>query len=135
MIPTGARYRKLDVPNYDLFESGGIHYAATAMDAAICVGQDVVVVGGGNSAGQAAMFLSRTANHVHLLIRSNGLESTMSDYLVKRIVLSPKVTLHSRSEIFRMDGDSARSHVAQCKWLRNGDSEDQERLRHDWSKP
>ena len=85
----GARYRKLGTPDYDRFESQGIHYAATAMEALLCGGQNVVVVGGGNSAGQAAMFLSRTSGHVHLLVRGEGLAATMSDYLVQRISSRP----------------------------------------------
>ena len=85
VVATGARYRKLDVPNYAKFEGQGIHYAATAMEAQLCAGEEVVVVGGGNSAGQAAVFLSRTAAHVHILVRASGLAATMSDYLVQRI--------------------------------------------------
>jgi thioredoxin reductase (NADPH) len=106
IVATGARYRKLDVPKYEFFETQGIHYAATPMEAAICVDQEVVVVGGGNSAGQAAIFLSQSASHVHLLVRADGLESSMSDYLIHRIASSPKITLHTRSEIVRLDGDS-----------------------------
>ena len=106
IVATGARYRKLDVPKFEFYETQGIHYAATPMEAAICVDQDVVVVGGGNSAGQAAIFLSQSARHVHLLIRGDGLEFSMSDYLIHRIASSPKITLHVRSEIVRLEGDS-----------------------------
>src|SRR5208337_4782921 len=84
VIATGARYRKLDVPQYEKFEGQGIHYAATAMEQRLCSGEEVIVVGGGNSAGQAAIFLSRTTTHVHLLVRGGGLAATMSDYLMKR---------------------------------------------------
>lgn len=105
VVATGARYRKLDVPDYDRFEGQGIHYAATAMEAALCSGEEVVVVGGGNSAGQAAMFLSRSVAHVHILVRAEGLAATMSDYLVQRIASSPKITLHARSEITALTGD------------------------------
>ena len=90
IVATGARYRKLDVPNYAKFEGQGIHYAATAMEAQLCGGEEVIVVGGGNSAGQAAVFLSRTAAHVHVLVRASGLAATMSDYLVQRIQQSPE---------------------------------------------
>jgi len=69
VIATGARYRRLEVSNYRKFEYQGVHYAATAMEAARCVGKEVVVVGGGNSAGQAALHLALSASHVHLLIR------------------------------------------------------------------
>jgi thioredoxin reductase (NADPH) len=93
VVATGARYRKLDVPNYDRFEGQGVYYAATAMEAQLCADEDLVVVGGGNSAGQAAVFLARTAAHVHILVRGNGLAATMSDYLVQRIASSPKITV------------------------------------------
>ncbi|MGZ9034972.1 MAG: NAD(P)/FAD-dependent oxidoreductase, partial [Rhodospirillales bacterium] len=105
IVATGARYRKLDVPNYAKFEGQGVHYAATAMEAQLCGGEEVIVVGGGNSAGQAAVFLSRTAAHVHVLVRASGLAATMSDYLVQRIRQSPKITLHTRTEITALEGD------------------------------
>ncbi|TPW26952.1 cyclic nucleotide-binding domain-containing protein [Martelella alba] len=103
VIATGARYRRLDVPDYDRFEGQGIHYAATAMEAQICREQDVVVVGGGNSAGQAAIYLSSTARHVHMLLRS-GLSRTMSDYLVQRIESSPRISTYEKSEIEALRG-------------------------------
>jgi thioredoxin reductase (NADPH) len=106
VVATGARYRKLDVENYGRFEGQGIHYAATAMEASLCHGEEVIVVGGGNSAGQAAVFLSRTVKHVHILVRANGLAATMSDYLIQRIDSSPRITLHSRTEIVGLEGDS-----------------------------
>ncbi|MDB5367019.1 MAG: Thioredoxin reductase [Rhodospirillales bacterium] len=105
VIATGARYRKLDVPDYERFEGQGIHYAATPMEAQLCGGEPVIVVGGGNSAGQAAVFLSRTAAHVHILVRARGLAATMSDYLVQRIEQSPHITLHAQTEITALDGD------------------------------
>ena len=106
VIATGARYRKLDVANYQRFEGQGIHYAATAMEQQLCEGEEVVIVGGGNSAGQAAVFLSRTVSHVHILVRGSGLASTMSDYLVQRIKSSPKITLHPFTEITALNGDA-----------------------------
>ena len=105
VIATGARYRKLDVPDYARFEGQGIHYAATAMEAHLCTGEEVIVVGGGNSAGQAAMFLSRTVAHVHILVRAPGLAATMSDYLVRRIDSSPRITLHAMTEVTGLEGD------------------------------
>jgi len=106
VVATGARYRKLDHVDYERFEGQGIHYAATAMEATLCAGEDVVVVGGGNSAGQAAVFLARTVAHVHILVRGDGLAATMSDYLVQRIAQSPRVTLHTRCQIDHLDGDA-----------------------------
>ena len=105
VVATGARYRKLDVPDYDRFEGQGIHYAATAMEAQLCAGEEVAVVGGGNSAGQAAVFLSRTVAHVHMLVRSAGLAATMSDYLVRRIETSPKITVHPFTKVTALEGD------------------------------
>ena len=105
VVATGARYRKLDVPNFSRFEWAGIHYAATALESELCGREEVCVVGGGNSAGQAAVFLSRTAGHVHVLVRGEGLAATMSDYLVQRIEGSPKITLHPYTEITALEGD------------------------------
>jgi len=111
IVATGARYRKLDVPGYARFEGEGIHYAATAMEGQLCANEDAVVVGGGNSAGQAAVFLSRIARHVHVLVRADGLAATMSDYLVRRIAQSSSITLHTRSEVVALDGDPRLQHV------------------------
>ncbi|KQU21957.1 cation tolerance protein CutA [Methylobacterium sp. Leaf94] len=108
---TGARYRRLDLPRYAHFEGQGIHYAATAMEAQLCTGAEVIVVGGGNSAGQAAMFLSRTVARVHLLVRAEGLAATMSDYLVRRIAASARITLHTRTEISAFHGDDTLTAV------------------------
>jgi thioredoxin reductase (NADPH) len=118
VIATGARYRKLDVPGYERFEGAGLHYAATALEAQLCGRAPVIVVGGGNSAGQAAVFLSRSAGHVHMLVRAEGLAATMSSYLVERITASPKITLHTRTAITALEGEHALEHVT---W-RNRDS-------------
>ncbi|MFN7110397.1 MAG: FAD-dependent oxidoreductase [Brevundimonas sp.] len=112
VVATGAHYRKLDVPDYARFEGHGIHYAATAMEAKLCSGLDVVVVGGGNSAGQAAMYLSRHVGHVHMLVRGPGLSETMSDYLVQRILRSPRITLYPHTEVTQLEGDRLLSGVA-----------------------
>jgi thioredoxin reductase (NADPH) len=106
VIATGARYRKLDLENYSKYEGHGIHYAATAMEAQLCTGEEVVVVGGGNSAGQAAVFLSRTVSHVHIVVRGAGLAATMSDYLIRRIQGSANITVHPYTEITSLEGDS-----------------------------
>jgi thioredoxin reductase (NADPH) len=104
VIATGARYRKLDVPGFERFEGQGIYYAATAMEADLCREAEAIVVGGGNSAGQAAVFLSRSCGHVHVLVRGEGLAATMSDYLVQRIERSDRITLHAHSEIVGLEG-------------------------------
>jgi len=107
VIATGARYRKLSLPNYSRFENQGIYYAATAMEAVLCSGEEVIVVGGGNSAGQAAVFLAPTVSRLHLLIRGAGLAATMSDYLVQKILSSKKITLHLHTEITELEGDGS----------------------------
>jgi thioredoxin reductase (NADPH) len=104
VIATGARYRKLDVPNYAYYEGRGIHYAATPMEGKLCAKEEIIIVGGGNSAGQAATFLSRFAAHIHMLVRGTDLASTMSNYLVQRIRQSDKITLHTESEIVELGG-------------------------------
>ena len=114
VIATGARYRRLEVPNYRKFEYQGVHYAATAMEAARCVGKEVVVVGGGNSAGQAALHLALSASHVHLLIRGDGLKATMSAYLIQRIASSNRITLHPNSEVVSLQGDTHLRCVSWC---------------------
>ena len=106
VVATGARYRKLDLPHFATYEGQGIHYAATAMEAQLCDGEEVAVVGGGNSAGQAAVFLSRTVRHVHVVVRAAGLAATMSDYLVRRIETSPQITVHPFTEVTALDGDT-----------------------------
>lgn len=111
VIATGARYRELGIPEAEQFEGRGIHYAATPLEANLCSSSQVVVVGGGNSAGQAAVFLSGTADHVHLLVRGKGLNDTMSDYLIRRIDQSSKITLHTFSEITALSGEPYLSSV------------------------
>lgn len=111
VVATGARYRRLAVPGYDRLEGRGIYYAATPMEAQLCSGREAVIVGGGNSAGQAAVFLARTCSHVHVLIRSGSLAATMSDYLVQRLQDSPAISLHPFTEITQVEGDTYLGHV------------------------
>jgi thioredoxin reductase (NADPH) len=111
VIATGANYRKLAVEGLARFEGAGVHYSATPIDVRPCLGHPVVIVGGGNSAGQAAMYLSAHASHVHMLIRGPLLSSTMSDYLVQRIHASKAITLHPCSEVVRLEGGTHLSHI------------------------
>ena len=105
VIATGARYRSLDVADIERFEGTGVHYACTAVESALCEGEEVVVVGGGNSAGQAAVYLSRHAARVHILVRGPGLAASMSKYLISRIDAADHVDLHSDTEIIRLEGE------------------------------
>ena len=104
IVATGARYRKLDVAGNKQFEFQNIHYAATPIEATRCVGREVLVVGAGNSAGQAALHLAATANHVHLICRGPGLRETMSDYLIQRVYSNPKITIHIQTQIEELLG-------------------------------
>ncbi|WP_259371357.1 FAD-dependent oxidoreductase [Parasphingorhabdus cellanae] len=113
VIATGASYRKLNLENDEKFEGQGIHYAATPMEAKLCQNEEVAVVGGGNSAGQAAMFLAQTAKHVHLLIRSNSLAASMSSYLIDRLEASPKVTIRFGTAITELVGED---YMESVRW-------------------
>ena len=114
VVASGAWYRKLSVENYERFENRGIYYAATAMESAFCREKEVIVVGGGNSAGQAAIFLSGVAKHVHHIVRGKSLASTMSQYLVSRIESSSRITLYVQSEIVMLEG---RSSLESVTWI------------------
>ena len=105
IVATGATYRKRALENLAPFEGAGVYYGATPMEAQLCVGDEVVVVGGGNSAGQAAVFLAQTAARVHMLIRGTGLADTMSRYLIRRIEENAKIVLRTRTQITGLDGD------------------------------
>ncbi len=120
IIATGAEYRRLDLPNLDQFEGSGIYYGATFIEAQLCGDEEVIVVGGGNSAGQAAVFLAQTAKHVHMLIRSGGLTETMSRYLIRRIEESPAITLRTCTEIVDLQGDT---HLEGVTWRDNNTRE------------
>jgi len=83
-----------DIANLSRFLGRGIYYAATHLEAKLCADEDIVVVGGGNSAGQAAVFLASSCRHVHMLVRSDGLAESMSRYLIRRIEETPNISLH-----------------------------------------
>ena len=128
IIASGVEYRRLAVENLSRFEGAGVYYAATRMEAQLCADEAIAVVGGANSAGQAAMFLAQTAKRVHMLIRSDGLAKTMSRYLISRIEAHPRIELHARTEIVGLEGNG---HVEQIAWRtgRNGPVETQ-KIRH-----
>ena len=104
ILATGARYRKLAVENLSRFEGTGVYYGATQMEAALCRGDDAIVVGGGNSAGQAAVFLAQSVRRVFMLVRAEALAETMSRYLIRRIEEHPSIELRTQTEITGLDG-------------------------------
>jgi len=116
IIATGARYRKPPLENLAQFEGAGVYYSATFMEAQLCAGSDVIVVGGGNSAGQAAVFLSEIAERVHMLVRSTGLADSMSRYLIRRIEETPKIELRCSTEIIALEGNGQLERV---RWRDN----------------
>ncbi|MBV7264768.1 FAD-dependent oxidoreductase [Erythrobacter ani] len=105
LVSTGVQYNRLPLDNLERLEGAGIFYSATEMEARFCGGTEAVVIGGGNSAGQAAMFLSRTAAHVHLVVRSGSLAASMSSYLSQRLEADPKVTIHYHTEVTALHGE------------------------------
>jgi thioredoxin reductase (NADPH) len=111
VISTGAQYKKPAIANLEKFEGQGIYYGATFMESQLCEQDEIVVVGGGNSAGQAAVFLSQTARKVHMLVRSGQLSDTMSRYLIRRIEENPAIELHYKTEIVKLEGETRLERV------------------------
>ena len=128
IIATGAQYNEPPLSNLDKFKGQGIYYGATFMEAQLCEREDVAVVGGGNSAGQAAVFLSQTAHKVYMLVRSDKLSDTMSRYLIQRIEENPAIELHYKTEIVGLAGDT---HLERITWRDkvSGETSDHE-IRH-----
>ncbi len=122
VVATGVQYRRLPIPRLEDFEGVGIYYAATDVEARYCRDTDAIVVGGGNSAGQAAMYLSRTAKHVHVLVRGPSLAASMSDYLLSRLEADPAITIHYQTEISALHGDA---HLEQVTIHNKADGADQ----------
>ncbi len=113
VIASGAQYRRLGLERLRDFEGAGVYYAATQMEAQMCSDEEIIIVGGGNSAGQAAVFLSQTVRHVHMLCRSAGFAESMSRYLIRRIESNPRITVHPHTEIEALDGDR---HLERVRW-------------------
>ena len=114
VIASGVEYRKLELANLERFQGVGIYYAATFVEAQLCKDEEIIIVGGGNSAGQAAVFLATFCKHVHLLVRATGLAESMSRYLIRRIEDTPNITLRACTEIKALEGDS---RLEQVKWF------------------
>jgi thioredoxin reductase (NADPH) len=129
VIATGAKYRKLDVPSFDRYDNAGVYYCATYLESQLCKGEEIAIVGGANSAGQAAVFLSGVAKRVNMLVRGPGLSDSMSRYLIQRIESTPNVTLRTRTQVEALEGDRGLERV---RW-RHVDSG--ERETHDIRNP
>ena len=116
VIATGAQYRRLPLENLSQFEGTGVYYGATHLEAQLCGDDEVIVVGGGNSAGQAAVFLAQTARRVYMLVRSSGLAESMSRYLIRRIEESPTIVLLTDTELTALEGSD---HLERVQWRNN----------------
>jgi len=114
VLATGAQYNKPSIANLDAFSGKGIYYNATFMEAQLCADEPVIVIGGGNSAGQAAVFLAQHAACVEMLVRSKNLKETMSRYLVRRIEENPRIQVHYSSELTALEGET---HLEQVSWI------------------
>jgi thioredoxin reductase (NADPH) len=113
VIATGAQYARLSVEEAEAFTGRGVYYNATHMEAQLCDGEEIAVVGGGNSAGQAAVFLARTSSKVHLLVRSEKLSESMSQYLIARIEAHPRIEIHYLTQIVAVTGTA---HLESIEW-------------------
>ncbi len=107
VIASGARYRRPDIPDLATFEGAGVSYWASPLEAKLCEGEEVGLVGGGNSAAQAVVFLSPRVQQLHMFIRGDGLKETMSQYLIERIARLPNVQIHTHAEVVRLEGNRA----------------------------
>jgi thioredoxin reductase (NADPH) len=127
VIASGAQYRTLEVANVQRFLGSGVYYAATHLEARLCGGEDVAIVGGGNSAGQAAVFLAGSCRHVHVLVRATGLAESMSSYLIRRIEDARNITLHTRTQVTALEGSNGLERVM---WTTAGGAPEPQALRH-----
>jgi thioredoxin reductase (NADPH) len=128
VIATGAEYRRPSLKNLSRFEGAGIYYGATFVEAQLCGGEEVIVVGGGNSAGQAAVFLAETTKHVHMLVRSAGLAESMSRYLIRRIEETVTIEFRPYTEIVAFEGGD---HLESVRWRNSQTGQTEEhKIRH-----
>jgi thioredoxin reductase (NADPH) len=112
VIATGVRYRRPDIPNLADFEGAGVSYWASPIEAKLCEGEEIALIGAGNSAGQAVVYLATKVRRLHLVVRGTGLEASMSRYLIDRISSLPNVELHTRTEVVALHGDPVQGLVA-----------------------
>jgi thioredoxin reductase (NADPH) len=128
VIATGAEYRRLPLKNLSQFEGTGVYYGATFMEAQLCGGEEVIVVGGGNAAGQAAVYLAETAKRVYMLVRSAGLAESMSRYLIRRIEETDTIVFQPHTEIEALEGGN---HLDSIRWRDNQTGQTEEHnIRH-----
>jgi thioredoxin reductase (NADPH) len=128
IIASGAQYNTPNMANLKQFEGNGIYYAATFMESQLCGDEEVIVIGGGNSAGQAAVFLAETAHRVYMLVRGKTLSETMSRYLTQRITENPVIELHFETELQSLEGDSRLERIT---WIDRSSGEKSTReIRH-----
>ncbi len=124
IIATGVQYRRLPMENLEELEGDGVFYAATELEARFCRNSEAVIIGGGNSAGQAAMYLSRAAKHVHVLVRGKELAKSMSSYLSSRLENDPRITIHYETECTKLHGDGCLDAIT----IRNKSSGDESEI-------
>ena len=130
VIASGAQYRRPAVPRIAEFEGRGVWYWASALEASMCTGSEVALVGGGNSAGQAAVFLSAYVSHVHMLVRGPGLAATMSHYLIDRINATPNVELRTHTHLTQLHGAPG-AHLEAITWRQQTEKREERRpIRH-----
>jgi thioredoxin reductase (NADPH) len=128
IIATGAEYRQLALANLEQFVGNGVYHAATYVESQLCTAEEIIVVGGGNSAGQAAVYLSEGCRRVHILVRADGLADSMSRYLIRRIEDTPNITLHVRTELTALNGTDRLERVV---WRSAADDDETKRdIRH-----
>ena len=129
LIASGVKYRSSDIPGVERFEGAGVYHAATHLEEQLCGGEEVAVVGGGNSAGQAVVFLARAVRHVHMLVRGRGLAETMSRYLIRCIEELPNVTVRTRTRVVALEGSGPR--LERVRWRNDATGEEETRdIRH-----
>ena len=130
MIASGARYRRPEVQHLEEFEGRGVWYWASALEAKMCANAEVALVGGGNSAGQAAVFLAQHASKVHILVRGQGLAASMSRYLIDRIEATRNIELHTHTQLMQLHGELP-DGLAAVSWRNNRTGIEEERpIRH-----
>jgi len=130
VIASGVHYRRPDIPNLSVFEGAGVSYWASPVEAKLCEGEEVALVGAGNSAGQAVVYLAPKVRRLHLIVRGSGLEASMSRYLIERVAALPNVELHTRTEVVALQGDRVRGLTAAVFRNRGSGAERTYFLRH-----